>query len=721
MACGGPSKTPKEATEELTELVRRIQTIDVNSRKRVHNGAEGASLDSETSMMSELNQLKGVKSLSIEQRLWLARFLKVMQSEFVAESELRGAERELRLKKVRIAEIGEECMLLETNAIKLKGTEDDLREKIMKDQLLLDRARELQREADNALKEAFQRVLISDACSINEALGSGRWYLANDVSFTGREENGVTTLRFRDAELVLGPSDGLLLAWVQDMNKGLLPTRIADLPDETTPDTSAIRRSIEVQPVIGDDKVVMNYAQSDASSVRTEFELLSDDVICKIFLMTKFVPENEMQYFRNASRAMKITDRLLDLLGDWKIPLPIPGCVFEDFRFATDDYGFTGPLRENSDLPAILILSTSMTSGWGLGEWVFRTRIADFQNMRRPIPNFAYLTAGMKVEINQVSISGWCAVMRRNSLSMKALRDIIFNGLHLGPSYKFAQIYLRIGTNDVKGLCTFKYYDVRFPTFEAFYKEYEQFMGNLVKSFACNVFALGAAPPSVSPLLESPTSVALDADQNGLPLVPLRCLDNVDLVEEEDRERAGRIYLNEIYRRLAGIDGVMNVVDAERNLGWIALPTPIDGLRAYSSGRGKLSDFGHITPSGYLIFAKYHCISIWRGIRMLPGYEKVVGRICSGQYPRWLDDGTVAVGLAPDNLHEHSGSFGPVSDCVGPLVPTGNIDLAKLRKFDFDECFLTDAATSNARSRSKIEVGDIVRIRNVKGTRIVVS
>ncbi|CAG0921787.1 unnamed protein product [Notodromas monacha] len=662
MACGGPSKTPKEATEELTELVRRIQTIDVNSRKRVLNGAKGASLDSETSMMSELNQLKGVKSLLIEQRLRLARFLKVMQSEFVAESELQGAERELRLKKVCIAEIGEECMLLETNAIKLKGTEDDLREKIMKDQLLLDRARELQREADNALKEAFQRVLISDACSINEALGSGRWYLANDVSFTGREENGVTTLRFRDAELVLGPSDGLLLAWVRDMNKGLLPTKIADVPDETTPNTSAIRRSIEVQPVIGDDKVVMNYAQSDASSVQTEFELLSDDVICKIFLMTKFVPENEMQYFRNASRAMKITDRLLDLLGDWKIPLPIPGCVFEDFGFATDDYGFTGPLP------------------------------------------------GMKVEINQVSISGWCAVMRRNSLSMKALRDIIFNRLHLGPSYKFAQIYLRIGTNDVKGLCTFKYYDVRFPTFEAFYKEYEQFMGNLVKTFACNVFALGAAPPSVSPLLESPTSVALDADQNGLPLVPLRCLDNVDIVEEEDRERAGRIYLNEIYRRLAGIDGVMNVVDAERNLGWIALPTPIDGLRAYSSGRGKLSDFGHITPSGYLIFAKYHCISIWRGIRMLPGYEKVVGRICSGQYPRWLDDGTVAVGLAPDNLHEHSGSFGPVSDCVGPLDPTGNMDLAKLRKFDFDKCFLTDAATSNARSRSKIEVGDIVRI-----------
>ncbi|CAG0925855.1 unnamed protein product [Notodromas monacha] len=165
----------------------------------------------------------------------------------------------------------------------------------------------------------------------------------------------------------------------------------------------------------------------------------------------------------------------------------------------------------------------------------------------------------------------------------------------------------------------------------------------------------------------------------------------------------------------------MNVVDAERNLGWIALPTPIDGLRAYSSGCGKLTDFGHITPSGYLIFAKYHCISMWRGIRMLPGYEKVVGRICSGQYPRWLDDGTVAVGVAPDNLHGHSGSFGPVSDCVGPLVPTGNIDLAKLRKFDFDECFLTDAATSNARSRSKIEVGDIVRIRNVKGTRIVVS
>ncbi|CAG0921360.1 unnamed protein product [Notodromas monacha] len=668
--------------DELNELLDKMKVIYVQVRaKRSRDDVAEAEkmLQKTLSPTSELQEQLG--PLTVGQRERLEKFLQLIRSDYVAEAELQGMERE--------------------------GTKCVLSSKIDEETDRLNRAQDLKLCAEQILETAFDKTLIVDSADLNAGIGAGRRYFVEGISYVQRVIDGLTVLSFRDAELVLGPRDALLRCWEADtkLNQIKPPTCHAGFNAEILTGSVVDSCSNLAVGLIDDDT-----AFSD--------EVLSDDELLRVFRPTRFIPTDILSYSRKAVQAMKITPQLLNKLGGWKIPLPIPGCVAEDYDFNTDDYApVDEELIENSEFPAVMILGTSMVSTFNLTRYrrCLKTRVHSPQRVRYPCPNYAYLTKGMNV-----SISGWSFVTRKNHLEMPDLRKVIWKGLRLGPKFAFSQIYLRGGTNDIKQLCTYKNFNPRLANFGLFFSKYESYIREIVTEFRCSVFALGASPPAPQPLLDSLQSAILEADKDGMPLIPLRSDGNVN-VDKEARERAARAYQRMLYLRLKQVEGTKFVVNKEQLLFWMSLPTPIEALSAYSRGRGHLDDFGHLLQTASLIFAKYHCLAIWRGIRCLPGYGNMIGRGCSGGCPIFLDDGSIQEGIIPEVAHQHSGSFGPVINCIGPLLTGVKWDSLELGKYDYDECFTTDVALSSSDSSRTLEVGDIVKIRDVPGFRIIVS
>ncbi|CAG0924660.1 unnamed protein product [Notodromas monacha] len=701
-----PEASKKDISDELNELLDKMKVIDVqvHAKRSRDDVAEAEKMLQKTlTPTSELQEQ--LSPLTVEQRERLEKFLRLIRSDYVAEAELQGMEREVRAKRAQITEMGEECALLE-------GTKCVLSSKIDKETDRLNRAQDLKLCAEQILETAFDKTLIVDSADLNAGIGASRRYFVEGISYVQRMIDGLTVLSFQDAELVLGPREALLRCWEADtkLNQIKPPTCHAGFNAEILIGSVVNSCSNLAVGLIDDDT-----AFSD--------KVLSDDELLRVFCPTRFVPTDMLSYSQKAVRAMKITLQLLNKLGGWKIPLPIPGCIAKDYDFNTNDYSpVDEELIENLEFPAVMILGTSMVSTFNLTRYrrCLKTCVHSPQRVRYPCPNYAYLTKGMNVDLFQVSIRGWSFVTWKNRLEMPDLRKVIWKGLCLGPKFAFSQIYLRGGTNNIKQLCTYKNLNPCLANFGLFFSGYESYIQEIVTEFRCSVFALGASPPALQPLLDSPQSAILEADKDGMPLIPLRSEGNVN-VDEEAQERAARAYQRMLYLCLKQVEGTKFVVNKEQLLFWMALPTPIEVLSAYSQGRGRLDDFGHLLQTASLIFAKYHCLAIWRGIRCLPGYGNMIGRGCSGGCPIFLDDGSIQEGIISEVAHQHSGSFGPVINCIGPLLTGVKWDSLEFGKYDYNECFTTDVALLSSDSSQTLEVGDIVKIRDVPRFRIIVS
>ncbi|CAG0918254.1 unnamed protein product [Notodromas monacha] len=213
---------------------------------------------------------------------------------------------------------------------------------------------------------------------------------------------------------------------------------------------------------------------------------LTDANLEKFMEGKQFIPEKPVEYRRNVAQRLGLTSEHLERLEP--IQLPVPGCIVQDWQHNTPEFSKIIEERTSDPLkPQVLVIGTSLTSYIRLGDGkdTFAGHVRDDKCTQKPVFDFSHLFADLPISLYQYSISG-LSFKYGQAYTPENLREMVYSDLKLKSNFQFNQVYIRIGTNDIKEVVR-RQTNLDFSDMNGFIEKLFEFLGSLSKVYQAGI------------------------------------------------------------------------------------------------------------------------------------------------------------------------------------------------------------------------------------------